>query len=152
MRGIPNFFSIGTPVAITSSVVPVTLGTASNPFLLPVAAGQKVKCRWWIKATVGATGGIRAIIVVPAGGVLFQATYKLWNTVAPSVATAAQQASGAAFTNALANAGTHFLEIDAEVWNGTTAGNIDLQVAQNTSDALTLTVLAGGSLDTVLHS
>ena len=67
----------------------------------------------------------------------------LQNTVAPSTTLASQNAS-AAFTNALANAGTHWLEVNLTVVNGATAGTVDLQMAQNTVDVLTLTVLAGG--------
>lgn len=115
----------------------------------PIAAGQTQKIRAWIPVTVGATGGVRAQIVVPAGGALFNATIKLFNTVAPSITTAAQAAS-AAFTNALANAGTHWLEIEAYIVNGANAGDIDIQLAQNTSDALSLTVLRGGTMEVVV--
>ncbi len=143
MIGIRTFFSVVADIVITSSAALVTTGLTS-----PIAAGQKQKLRWWIPFTVGATGGIRAQIVVPAGGVVFEATIKLFNTVAPSLTTAEQQAS-AAFTNALANAGDHWLEIEAFVENGVTAGNVDLQMAQNTSDILSLTISGGGSVDVV---
>ena len=39
------------------------------------------------------------------------------------------------------------LEIEATIVNGTTAGNVDLQMAQNTSDALSLTILRGATCD-----
>lgn len=129
--------------AFTANIVPATVGLSTS-----IAANQTKKCRWWVPVTVGAAGGVRAIIAVPAGGTLFNATIKLFNTVAPSLTTAAQAAS-AAFTNALADAGTHWLEIEATIVNGATAGNIDLQMAQNTSDATPLTVLRGGSLQAI---
>jgi len=128
-------------IAFTSNVVLASVGL--NP---SIAAGQTIKARWWVPFTVGATGGIRCQIVVPAGGVLFNATIKLYNTVAPSLTTASQAAS-AAFTAAAANAGTHWLEVEATIVNGATAGTVDLQIAQNTSDVLTLTVLRGGFCD-----
>lgn len=143
MIGIRNFFKVAADVVVTNSVALVTTGLTS-----PIAANQTQKIRAWIPLTVGATGGVRAQIVVPAGGTLFNATIKLFNTVAPSITTAAQAAS-AAFTNALANAGTHWLEIEATIINGATAGNIDIQMAQNTADALSLTVLKGGSMDVI---
>lgn len=145
MRGIANFFTIAANIVVTSSAALVTTGLK-----IKIAANQKVKCRWWVKFTVGATGGVRAQIVLPAGATL-SSSIILYNTVAPSITTAVQAAS-AAFTNALANAGTHWIEIEAEVQNGATAGEIDLQMAQNTSDVLSLTILAGGSMDTLLHN
>lgn len=146
--GIRNFLTVGlnnTPgnVAITSSAVLQSIGLTS-----PIAAGQTQKFRAWIPFTVGATGGIRLQVVVPAAGTLFNVTIKLYNNVAPSLTTAVQ-ASSAAFTNAIANAGTSWLEVEGTIVNGVNAGNVDIQMAQNTSDALTLTVLRGGSVDIV---
>lgn len=143
--GIRNFADVAANVLFTSNVTLATVGLLS-----PIAAGERQKIRCWIPFTVGATGGVRAQIVVPAGGAIFEATIKLYNTVAPSLTTAIQNAS-AAFTNALANAGSHWLEIEAVIINGATAGNIDVQMAQNTSDVLTLTVLRGGSMDIVKY-
>ena len=144
MIGIRNFFKVAADVVVTNSVALVTTGLTS-----PIAANQTQKIRAWIPVTVGATGGVRLQIVVPAGGVIFQATIRLNNTVAPSQTIASQQAS-AAFTNALANAGTHWVEVEATIINGATAGNVDLQFAQNTSDALSLTVLRGGTMDVTI--
>lgn len=132
---------ITAALAFTSNVVLASVGL--NP---AIAAGQTLHGRWWVPFTVGATGGIRAQILVPAAGVVFLASIKLYNTVAPSLTTATQLAS-AVFTNAAANAGTHWLEIEATIVNGVTAGTVDLQIAQNTSDVLTLTVLRGGYFD-----
>jgi len=131
-------------IAIASSAALQTTGLTSA-----IAAGETQKLRFWVPFTVGATGGVRCQVVVPAGGVIFDCTIKLFNSVAPSLTTAAQVAS-AVFTNALANAGTHWLEVECTVVNGTTAGNVDLQIAQNTSDVLTLTVLRGGSADVIV--
>jgi hypothetical protein len=139
--GIKNFFIVTGNVVVTSSVALVTVGLLSA-----VAAGQTQHIRAWIPLTVGATGGLRAQIVVPAAGTIFNATIKLFNTVAPSLTTATQAAS-AAFTNAAANAGTHWLEIEATIVNGVNAGSIDIQLAQNTSDVLSLTVLRGGIME-----
>lgn len=144
--GIRNFLTVGlnnTPgaVAITSSAVLQSVGLTS-----PIAAGQSQKFRAWVPFTVGATGGIRLQVVVPAAGALFNVTIKLYNNIAPSLTTAAQAAS-AVFTNALANAGTSWVEVEGTIVNGINAGNVDLQIAQNTSDALTLTVLRGGVME-----
>lgn len=144
MIGIKNFYSVAADVVFTTNIALATVGLTS-----PIAAGQRQKFRAFIPITVGATGGVRAQVVVPAGGTVFINTIRLNNTVAPGTVLASQTAS-AAFTNALANAGTHWLEIEGTVVNGATAGNIDVQLAQNTSDALSLTVKRGGSLDATI--
>lgn len=145
MIGIRQAFTISANVAVTSSTALVTTGLTS-----PIAAGQTQHIRCWVPFSVGAAGGVRAQIVVPAGGTLFSATFKLFNTVAPSLTTAYQNAS-AAFTDAAANAGTHWLEIEATVINGTTAGNVDLQMAQNTSNGTAMTALKGGYMDVLKY-
>lgn len=145
MLGLGTFYAVLADVPIASSAALQTVGLTS-----PIAAGQRQKIRGWIPFTVGATGGVRAQIVVPAAVANFRASILLVNTVAPSV-TSASQAASAAFTNALANAGTHWLWIDVEITNGVNAGTVDIQLAQNTSDALTLTVLAGGSLEVIKY-
>lgn len=139
--GIRTAFITTVNVAFTSNATLATVGLTS-----PIAAGQTQRFRAWIPFSVGATGGVRAQVVVPAGGTIFLATFKLFNTVAPSLSTASQVAS-AAFVNALANAGTHWLEIDGTIVNGATAGNIDIQLAQNTVDVLTMTVLRGSEME-----
>lgn len=143
MIGIRRFFRIAANVVVTNSAALVTTGLTS-----PIAANQTQKFRAWIPVTVGATGGVRLQVVVPAGGVVFLNTIQLFNTVAPAL-VATVQTSSAAFTNALANAGNHFILVEGTVVNGTTAGNIDIQMAQNTADALSLTILRGGSMDVI---
>lgn len=140
-RGIINNYVIPLDIAIASSAALITTGLSS-----PIAAAQTQSLRWWVPFTVGATGGVRAQIVVPAGGTIFLASFMLLNTVAPAVVTPQVQVASAVITNALANAGNHWLEINATIVNGATAGNVDLQMAQNTSDVLTLTILRGGYL------
>lgn len=143
--GIRNSTLKTADTAVAASVALVSIGLAS-----PIAANQTQKLRWWIPFSVGAAGGVRAQIVVPAGGVVFISTITLNNVVAPATVIATQTAS-AAFTNAVANAGTHFIEIEATIVNGATAGNVDLQMAQNTSDATPMTALRGGSCDVIKH-
>ena len=143
MVGIRTYYNILANILVTSSAALITTTLTS-----PIAAGETQKLRWWVPFSVGATGGVRAQIVVPAAGTIFNATITLYNTVAPTITTAAQAAS-AAFTNALANAGTHWLLIEATIVNGVNTGNVDFQMAQNTSDALTLTILRGGSLEVI---
>ncbi len=142
--GIRSFFIRSSNLAVTSSTALVTTGLTS-----PIAANQTQKLRWWLPITVGAAGGVKAQIVVPAGGVIFEATIKLFDTITPGLTTAIQNAS-AAFGNALAQAGSHWLEIEATIVNGTTAGNVDLQMAQNSSNGTAMTLLRGASVDVVI--
>ena len=139
--GIRTFSNVAANVTFTSNAVLGTVGLIS-----PIAANQTQKIRAWIPITVGATGGVRSFVAVPAGGTLLTVTTKPYNTIAPSLTTLVLTT---VFPNALANAGTHWLEIEAVIINGATAGNVDIQLAQNTSDVLTLTVLRGGTMDVV---
>lgn len=141
MIGISNRYTIAADISLASDVAIGTVGLTS-----PVAANETQHIRAWIPITVGATGGVRVQVVVPAAGTSFIASIELVNTVAPS-STVATQAASAVFTNAAANAGTHWLEIVATIVNGATAGSIDIQLAQNTSDVLPLVVEAGGFME-----
>jgi hypothetical protein len=141
--GVRTTFTVLANVLFTSNIVPATVGLRS-----PIAANQTQKFRAWIPFTVGATGGVRLLMAVPAGGTIFDIAIKLFNTVAPSLTTAEQQAA-AAFTNALANAGDHWIEVEGTIINGATAGFVDITMAQNTSDVLTLTVKRGGTMEVV---
>lgn len=147
MNTIPALRSaavISAAIAITSNIVPATVGLVS-----PIGANQTQKLKYWIPFTVGATGGIRVTFAVPAGGVLFQVTHKLFNVVAPSLTTSMGTSGSIAFANAVANAGDSFLEMDVLIVNGATAGNVEPLFAQNTSDALTLTIKRGGFVEVV---
>lgn len=133
---------ISAPTVITSNATLGSAGTFFGQLAPQIAAGQTMAIRAWIPFSVGATGGIRLQVVVPAGGTLFNISITLHNTVAPAI-TDAMQVASAAFTNALANAGNHWVEVEGEIVNGVTAGTVDIQIAQNTVDVLSLTVLRG---------
>jgi hypothetical protein len=141
MIGIRTAYITTADQLFTSDAALATVGLTS-----PIAAGQTQKFRAWIPFSVGATGGINMQILAPAAGVIFIASITLNNTVAPSQTIATQTAS-AAFGAAVANAGTHWVEIEGTIVNGVNAGNIDIQIAQNSSDALSLTVLRGAEME-----
>jgi hypothetical protein len=142
MIGLRTVYKVGANIAVAASTALVTTGLTS-----PIAASGKQKFRCWIPITVGATGGVRLQVVVPAAGTLFIATIKLYDTITPGLTTAIQTAS-AAFTNALAQAGNHWLEVEGYIENGVNAGNIDIQMACNTA-ANQLTILKGGFMEVV---
>ena len=141
--GIRTIFQNAANVLFTNSAVLGTIG-----LITAVAANQQMKIRAWVMFTVGATGGVRLQVITPAAPVLTNLTVTIINTVAP----AQTLVSGAAFgvvNIPLANAGTHWAVVECDFVNGVNAGNVDLQVAQNTADALTLTVLRGSSMEVV---
>lgn len=132
---------IAANIAIASNNTPASVGLVS-----PIAANQTQHLTYWIPFSLGATGGLKAQVSVPAGGTAFIATFYLRDTVTPGTITAEQTAS-AVFSNALAVAGNHWLEIKVTVVNGATPGNVDLLMSQNTVDVLTLTILQGGTVE-----
>jgi hypothetical protein len=143
--GRSNTYSVAAAIPIASSAVLQSLNLGGTGGI-PIKKNQTIKVKYWIKLSVGATGGIRFQIAVPAAGTLFTDSFRINNTVAPAQTIGVQQSS-AVVTNALANAGTHWVEITATITNGANAGTVDLQMAQNTSDALTLTILLGSDAD-----
>jgi hypothetical protein len=143
--GVRTFFDTTAASVITSNATPFTSGLTS-----PIPANQRQFLQWWVPFTVGATGGIRWQVTVPAGGVLFQLRGQIFNTVTPAVIQFEQQAS-AVLNNALAVAGDHTLCIQATIVNGATLGNVDLLIAQDTVDVLSLTVARGATLCVVAN-
>lgn len=115
-------------------------------FTVPVLSGQTITGRLLLLATVGATGGLRAQLTSP-GSANYAVKYQL-STGATAVANSSILAQ-AAFTNALASAGTWFLDVAfAITFNA--AGNFLVQAGQNTTDALTLNVERGSFMDIIL--
>lgn len=141
--GIRQLLVISADLVITNSIALVTSGLS-----VPVAANQQVVGSFYMPITVGATGGLRAQLIVPAGGVEFAASFILQQT--STTLNCTTQLASAAFTNALASAGNYMLMVQFSVKNGATAGTVDLQIAQNTADVLSLTLQASAYADIVL--
>jgi hypothetical protein len=141
MIGTKTFYSVLSTLSYVSDTALSTVGLTS-----PIPAGARQKIRCWVPVTVGAAGGLQMQVILPAGVAYYEATIKLFNTIAPSLTTAIQS-TNTAFTNALANAGSHWMEIEIVVVNGATAGVVDVQFAQNSSNATALQVLRGASMD-----
>lgn len=144
MNGITNSYRVAADVPVASSVALVTTGLTAT-----LAANQTMHFKVHLPFSVGAAGGIRVQPVIPAVPANYEASILLANTIAPSV-TVAQQAASAAFTNAIANAGSHYMIIEGTVTNGATAGTLDIQFAQNTSDPAACTVLRGAWMETTI--
>lgn len=128
---------------VTASTALVSLAGLKSA----IAAGQTQVIKVVIPFTAPAAGGVKVQVVVPSGGTAFVASILLANTVAPAVVVA-QQAASAAFADAIANAGNHYITIYATIVNGATAGDVDIQVAQNSAANATI-FLRGASMEVV---
>lgn len=139
MIGIRQVFLVAADIPVAASVALVSTGLT-----FPMLVGQRFAIDAYIPITVGATGGVRLQTVIPAVPTTFSQAILLYDTIAPLV-TSAYQTASAAFTNALANAGNHFMRVTGQITCGATAGNFDIQMACNTA-ANQLTILKGGWL------
>lgn len=137
----PLCYNLAADQAVTSSVVPVTI----TGFSTPIAINQRLQFEMWGIFTLGATGGFRFIINPPAGGASYNAIYDVEDLTTPASFRAAQS-TAAAFTNASAVAATYQLLVKGSIRNGTTAGNVTFQFAQNNSTSNPITLLKGLSL------
>lgn len=138
--GILLFIALSAALVITSSVTLVTSGLTSK-----IAANENQHLEWWIPFSVGDAGGMKFELILPANAT-FIMTYTIFNSVSGTAVITGQQSAAASVGNALAAEGTYFIKIDASVFNGDTAGLVDLQVAQNSSNADSLTILKGSKL------
>lgn len=144
--GLRNIDRLAADIVVTSSIVPVAV------FTIPVGAGsvaapKAFQIRYNIPLTVGATGGVRLVATGPAGIAEVSHAIQLNNTQALSITPALQVVMNSAFTSALANAGAHSIQGVLSVENAGVAGDIVISMAQNTSDALSLTVLEGATAE-----
>lgn len=116
-----------------------------------VAANSKWSFRFWIPFSVGATGGVKFQVVAPAAPTLYTLSWALYQggTGPGTLVDTAVQAASAAFSNAIAGAGSNIMECNLYLINGATAGNVALQFAQNSSVAATLTLIQGGWMDII---
>ncbi len=149
----PALFSLEvlrTSQAVASSIVPVTAGVSganNSPFAVTLRAGDRIA--WEITAlfTLGATGGFRFVANGPAAPTTYNTSYVVnsLSSAAPAVGERLLngQVAEADFADASAVAATYQLLAYGSFLNGANAGSFAFQFAQNTSDALPITLLAG---------
>ncbi len=145
MLGIVNHVRLAANLAVSASTTLVTL----TGFSVPLAALQKVHCKLHLPFSLGATGGYKFQWIVPSSPGNFINTYIVEDTVTPAQITGIQTSS-AAFANALAVAGNHFLDTEVDYVNGVTAGTISFQFACN-SAANAITALQGAWMEVVFN-
>lgn len=112
----------------------------------PIAATERRKIVIEGAFTLGATGGFRFNLSVPAGGVVYNATYDVLEETTP-LSFRDIQLAAADFTNASAVASNYWLKLTANIINGATAGNVQLLFAQNNATANVGTILRGMTIE-----
>jgi hypothetical protein len=144
--GIRNFFKNSATQAVAASTTLV----AVTGLTVPVAAGQTVCIDFFLPFSVGATGGFKFNLAVPAGGTSYLAAFEAIDgvTASPGAQVALVITAAADFANAWAVAGNHYVNCKATIVNGATAGNITMQFACN-SAANAITILNGAFADVV---
>jgi hypothetical protein len=131
--------------AVASSVVPVTIGASQVGREFQFQMGAGVRIAWSLTAlfTLGATGGFRFLANGPAAPAVFNAQFHVVDLTTPARFDNGQVVE-AAFANASAVAGTYTLQAAGTIVSAA-AGLFALQFAQNTSDVLPITMLAGAN-------
>ncbi len=143
--GIPLGAQATADQAITASTT-----LANSALILPIAASQSMSGRIFAPFTLaGTASGAKFQITVPANGVVYQLGYELIDGNGKSVAQADLLTASASFSNALAHAANYALVAWFRITNGTTAGNVTLQLAQLVSDAGAITLLKGAWMECV---
>lgn len=129
---------------VTASTTPV-----ATELTTPIAAGQKLHIRYYVPITLGGTApGIKFLVNAPSGVVTYQSGVTIFADD-DSVALVSQISSEAAQGVTLAKAGNHIAIIDATVFNGSTAGSVALEFAQNVSDNAATIVQKGAFAEIV---
>ena len=142
MIGNRLVFRLAANFPVTSSTVLVD----ATGLITSIAANQIAHIRFYLPFSVGAAGGLKFQIVGPAAPTNVQTGIVIYDTVTPAVISG-QQTSSTAFSNALAVAGSHYGYVECDWKNGANAGNISLQVAQNSSNGTPFTLLAGAWME-----
>lgn len=94
----------------------------------------------------GVVSGYKFQLSLPSGVVALTETSEILNGITASLVVVRVDATVTTFSGALASAGDHILRLQGTVENGSTAGLLKLQFAQNVSDSSAITIKRGSSL------
>lgn len=143
----PDVLTAGNIVDADQSVISSTTLVTVPQFTIPLGANERVILRYNIQFSAGATGDLKYFVDAPASPTLFR-------QAALSVDPAGAVAGGAILTAesntasvVSASAGGGLLLLEVVVANGSTAGNVTFQFAQNASEAVNTTIRQGSYLE-----
>lgn len=122
--------------------------TNDNDLLQAIAANEVWRFRFFVPFNLaGVASGFKFGVNGPTAPTNLRYSMKVVNGVGGTLVTAASKSAFAsALAAALATSGDHFAEIEGAMENGANAGTLQLQFAQNTSDAGAITVQRGAFL------
>lgn len=143
--GVRNTFFNATAQSVASSIALVDVTGLS---LLPIGASQTAKFTFEVPFSIGATGGFRFNFTVPAAPTYVMADFQVLRYATPTV-FGDNQTTLANFSNASAVASECKLFATLFIVNGTTAGTVALQFAQENADTPAITILRGASCEVV---
>lgn len=140
--GIRNINVLAANQPVANSVVPAVV----TGFTFNMGAAKQIFYRLIGLFTLGATGGFRFLVDGPAVVTTYMASFHVRQNTTPTEFGNAQIVE-AAFANAAAVADTYQLEVWGYILNGAAADVFSFKFAQNTADALPITMLAGTTLE-----
>jgi hypothetical protein len=143
--GIKQYFALAANFAVTTNT---TLATVTG-MSLTVSAAQKWNIRCFLPFLVAGTApGAKVNLTPSAAATSYVASFLMWDlTTATAVLFAGQTfVASTAFGATLNVTGDHLIEINATIV-ASAAGTIDLQYAQNVSDAAASTLIAGAFME-----
>lgn len=144
MAGIINTIRKSADQAIASSAV------LADVFSQTIAPSTKIILEGVVYFSLGATGGVRVAAIYDALFSEFVAQYEILASTSAAI-LCNTQINGTAYTNALASASNNALRFTITLNNtATVTKSVGLQMAQNTSDVLPLTLLAGSWMRTTI--
>lgn len=143
----PDILTAGNIVDADQTVNNSTTLVTVPQFTIPIGKNERVLLRYNIQFTTGATADFKYFVDAPASPTLFR-------QASLSVDPAGAVAGGAILTAesntasvVSASAGGGFLLLEVIVANGSTAGNITFQFAQNAAEATNTQVRQGSFLE-----
>lgn len=124
----------------------------SSVLTTPVAAHQRVHIKYTLPVSAASgTPQFKFSVAVPSGSAIFNSSLVAYSGSGDSVVTVDVINTAGAQVAAIASTGTSYVTIEFDLTNGTTAGGVTLQWAQNTANASNSILLAGAFADIVKY-
>jgi len=143
----PDALVAGNIVDADQSVTSSTTLVTVPQLTIPLGVNERILLRYTIQFSAGATGDLKYFVDAPTSPTLFR-------QAAVSIDPAGAVAGGAILTAesntasvVSTSAGGGLLLLNLVIANGTTAGNVTFQFAQNSSDATATIIRAGSFLE-----